>query len=400
MNGKTKAPVFLRGFFIWLAVLSGLGASAGASEKLKIAVHLHTTFSTGSLTPAEVASEAEKAGLDGVIFTDSLQRRWEYGLWPLRGVIKKTVEQPSILQAGAKRYFDAVKQAQAAHPKLILIAAAEAAPAYYWRRSPFDRLGGEIRGWNRHLLLFGLDEAHLASLPFNADPYNGDQGSAAYQRFIDAAVAAGGTVFWAHPEIKHEGSHSGVAEFTEAYPYLLEATTRYQGFAITYFGYLKTVQPGDLWDRLLLAYLQGKRAQPVWMLGELDWRGPQERPLDMVLTEVWVAQRTPEAVLAALSAGNSQAAIRAKNSQLQLDRFTVGMDDAKSVKLEAAGRCSAGNTAATLTLVKNGAVFIRQAIDEPSFALQWSDPAEPPAYYRLILEDPTGVIYTNPIFVR
>lgn len=401
------------------ALVFGSAATAGAEEgvwqRLRLVVHVHTTVSTGTLSPEAVVPVAARGGLDGVLFTDSLIRRWEYGLRPLRSVVKKVVEQPSVLQFGAQRYIDRVEQLHK-KSKVMLIPGVEAAPFYFWRRNPFDRLGGEIRGWSRHLMVFGLKDGQAVErLPVANDPYRGDQGAAPYQRFIDAAVKAGGVVFWAHPGSAHTASHGGVTDHTEAYPHLLEATTGYHGFAITYLGYLAIAEPGGVWDRLLLSYCSGRRQRPVWIIGESDWRGPQERPLAMVTTEVLVRERTAEAVLAALRDGRAWAVIRDGTSQPQLDEFAVEdtatgagalvggrLDAAGPVLIHVAGRRSPEAAhPMTVTLIRNGQIAAQEQVQGAAFSFDWPDdaPAET-GFYRVMFEEPSGVLYTNPIFVH
>lgn len=407
----------LRLLFLWPLLVFGAPSEAAQRwQRLRLVAHVHTTMSTGQLTAAEAMEQAKAARLDGVLFTDSLLRRWEYGIWPARGLIKKSVEQPSILRTGAGKYLEEIR-AQNNKGQLLAIAGLEAAPFYYWRRSPFDKAGGEIRDWNQHLLVFGLDSAEkLEQLPAASfDPYHGDQGARPYQAFIDAAVKEGGMVFWAHPFIKHEGKHGAVFDSTDAYPHLLETTAGFQGFAITYLGYLAAVEPAGLWDKLLLAYTHGKRDKPVWVLGESDWRGPQERPIDMAVSDVFCSARTPEAVLEAIREGRLWAEIRAKTSMADLEEFSV-TDEASAhtaisgdhmtvrgaLSIRVAGkRGPDAQGKVKLTLVKDGEILYEEDAAEEAFIRQWPD--HQPAgmsYYRLIIEDPAGVIYTNPIFVR
>lgn len=384
-------------------------------QKVELAVHVHTKISTGSLTPEEVMGQAKAAKLDGVVFTDSLRRRWEYGFWPLRGLIKKTVNQPSVLNSGAQAYLEKIGKLNNANQ--LAIAGIEAAPFYYWRRSPFDKQVGEIRGWNQHLLVFGLDKPELLErLPLDAfNPYQGDQGAKPYQAFIDAATAAGGVVFWAHPFVKHEGSHGGILDFTDAYPHLLQETEGFQGFAITYLGYLSAVAPGGLWDELLLAYAHGRRSKPVWVIGESDWRGPQERAINMSVTDVLVNGQSPEAVLQAFREGRMWAKIRANASMAHLEEFGI-MDEASAHSAVSGDHISVQGALSVrivgrrgpnaqgklkLTLIKDGMILFEDDVTEEVFIRQWPDHKPTGmSYYRLIVEDPAGVIYTNPIFVR
>ena len=350
-----------------------------------------------------------------MVFTDSALRRWEYGLWPARAWIKRVIEQPSVRTFGAARYLDTLRHLSA--PQLLVLPGLEAAPFYYWRRSPFDRRGGQIRGWSQHLLVFGLDDPRaIQRLPLDAyDPYQGDRGAVPYQRFIDAVTAQGGLVFWAHPETGHVGEHGPVEDYTDPYPHLLELTSGYHGFAITYRDKLAFVEAGGVWDRLLTAYCAGRRRQPVWMLGELDWRTPEAHPLDRVVTMVTVPERTAEAILHALRTGRMWAVFRAGAQAPTLARFDVtdvasqqvaGIGESIAptgpLRIQVSGqRGSPEPGPARVFLIKDGAVVQMEEVTAEEFDLVWTDDAPPTrGFYRAVFQGPAGLIYTNPIFVR
>ncbi|MBI3989053.1 MAG: hypothetical protein HY347_05495, partial [candidate division NC10 bacterium] len=54
----------------------------GAFLQEKGAFHVHTTFSTGTLSLEEVIEEARREGIGTVILTDNFLLRFEYGLFP------------------------------------------------------------------------------------------------------------------------------------------------------------------------------------------------------------------------------------------------------------------------------------------------------------------------------
>ncbi len=279
----------------WLVARPSVASPADSSAVLTCAIHVHSTISTGSLEPAAIMRLADDAGVDAVMFTDSAQRHWEYGLWPLRGVLKWVVEQPSVSTCGPRRYVEMIRSLNVPGRHALAIPGVEVAPFYYWKRGPFDRQGGSIQDWQQHLLVWLDDPEAIRQIPLQAfDPYHGEQGAVPYQRVIDFIAQHGGLVWWAHPHTGHLGRHAFVEDYTEPYLHLLERTTGYQGFALTYLGYLEGVEPGAVWDRLLRAYCRGAFPQPVWVIGELDWRGPQERPLNTVVTQIRVRERTPQ----------------------------------------------------------------------------------------------------------
>lgn len=380
---------------------------------LRVAIHLHSTVSTGTLSPEQILPLATQAKLDAVIFTDSALRRWEYGLRPLRGLLRKVVEQPSVMKFGARPYLQMLTKLSTR--ELVVVPGLEAAPAYYWSRSPFHRQGGQIRGWSQHLLIFGLEDPKaIAALKLDqVNPYDGTPGPEPYQRVIDAVRARGGLVFWAHPDMGHQGRQDSIEDYTDPYPHLLEQTSGYQGFAVTYADKLESVKIGGVWDRLLLVYCRGQRSHPVWVLGELDWRTPKDHPLDRVLTVVLASQRSASAVLEALRVGRMWVVFRTGEQAPVLEQFDVIDQNRRSTSLGGwtasfgpvrivikGRRGEGGHGAAHVFLVRNGEIFYAQDVTTDEFAFNWVDASPPPkGYYRAIYEGPAGRIYTNPIFV-
>ena len=73
--------------------------------QLRTAIHITSTISESGDSLREIAETARGNGISAVIFTDRDLMRWEYGVWPLRNVIKKTVENNSVSRYGADRYL-------------------------------------------------------------------------------------------------------------------------------------------------------------------------------------------------------------------------------------------------------------------------------------------------------
>ncbi|GEM_PF-6856186 len=393
--------------------------AADEHPTVRLAIHIHSTVSTGDLNPEQILGLAESVGLDGVVFTDSAIRRWEYGLWPLQNLVKWTVEQPSVSTYGPERYFQAVDAAVRQHPHLLGIPAVEVTPFYYWHRSPFDQRGGQIRASNNHLLVFGLRDPQLIrQLPLNAfDPYHGNQGTKPYQRLIDFVRTHGGVVYWAHPMAAFRAERVGTSEaLVEPYPHLVELTNNHQGIALANPAALTMVEPGALWDQLLMAYGQGTRAHPVWILGELDWRRPQERSLDQVVTELRVDERTEAAVLRALQEGTSWVVFRAGDARAPALSQCSVMDVTSNrtaaiggtllstgpIRITVSGeRFGQTEEPIRITLIADGRVLHTEDVPQSHFDVAWTENAPAHAtYYRIWIQDPSGTIYTNPIFVR
>lgn len=132
---------------------------------LVAALHVHTSASTGSLSPEQVVEQAEKLGLDAVLLSDNFVLRYEYGLFPLRGVFRRTVSLPSVLEHGVDRYLAEIAAVQARHQRVLLIPGIEVAPHYYWTGSLVDR-NLTMHNAQKNLLVFGLARPEdYAALP-------------------------------------------------------------------------------------------------------------------------------------------------------------------------------------------------------------------------------------------
>lgn len=181
---RTGSDVPIRLLLVGLligAMVAGMPAPASTEEpspwqRLVVAVHVHSTVSTGTLTLDELADEAEQVGVDAVVLSDNFSLRYEYGLFPLRGNLKARVGVPSVLDVGPVRYLEMVAEAQRRHPRVLLIPGVEVAPHYFWTGSV---LTGDLtmHDAQRNLLVFGLptSEDYLA-LPVtgNAAAYRYD----------------------------------------------------------------------------------------------------------------------------------------------------------------------------------------------------------------------------------
>ncbi|HEX9780863.1 MAG TPA: hypothetical protein VGB20_06595 [bacterium] len=386
----------------------------GGGLRIRLAAHLHTTVSGGTQSPDAVAALAKSAGLDAVLITDSALRRWEYGLWPLRGLLKRVVEEPSVLRLGAAKYLAKIDAADRAHPDLLILPGMEAAPSYYWRRSPLERDGALVLGWHRHLLVFGIDDARsLRRLPLReTDPYHEDRDAAPFQRLIDAVSGAGGLVFWAHPAAANRGRAGGVRYATEPYPHLLELTDGYHGFGVADLAALSLTSPGGAWDRVLTEYCRGGRRSPAWILGELDWHGPHERAIDAVVTDVLSGERSRRGLLEGIRLGRMWVTLnRTGGTALRLEAFSLSdagssavavtggtLTGATGIRVRIAGVASDGDTA--LTVIRDGEPWSTLRPEPGSFVQEWIDPSPPASgYYRVAADGPGGVVLTNPIFV-
>jgi hypothetical protein len=130
------------------------------------AIHLHSTFSNGNHSVAEIAGRASERGVEVVVLTDSLLTEVTYGVWPLDRVGVPGLnrrKRPGVLDHGVERYLEAIDGAGRRFPDLLIVPGVEVAPSYYWTGSP--RRGLELRDFDRHLWVAGLGASDLKRLP-------------------------------------------------------------------------------------------------------------------------------------------------------------------------------------------------------------------------------------------
>ena len=499
--------------WIWLAGASApvFADASPVRQPIILAIHVHSTLSSGSLTLEQLAVQAGAAGLDGLVLTENNDLHVEYGLWPLRGLLRYGVDFPSIRRIGAAAYLEQVRAVQQRHPDLLLMPGLEVMPSYFWTGSLWqgnltlhdtqknlllvgldnpDTLAGVIDGigpahptrfwplllavpavwlWRRErvvevrtrffrlskrrrrhseafivaatgalLLINNLALAHHA--PNAYDPYGPDPGDAPAQRLIDRARASGGLSFWSLPEaaddhryqmadLAAQGGALGllgrllawyggtVSVHTEPYPNSLATTTGYTGFGAVYQDQVNATEPGGAWDRLLQAYLEGRRAEPVWGIGELAYHeeGLGRKRFTDVQTIVLAESKSVEAALSALRGGAFYARQRQPEWGLVLEDFslhgpkaeaisgqTVAVQARAPMTVRLAVTASDGRSAPVkVRLIRSGRLWQEFTVSTP-FDRQWPDDAPPTggrAYYRVEVGQGDQHLLSNPLFV-
>jgi len=128
------------------------------AEKYKLipsVIHIHTTIGNGENTPEEVVEIARASGIKVVMFTDHDTMKWTYGIPPLRKIIRKVVDQNSILKYGAANYINTIEELNKKYPDMLLLHGTESIPFYYWQGSVSKKNLALVKG-NEHILVFGL----------------------------------------------------------------------------------------------------------------------------------------------------------------------------------------------------------------------------------------------------
>jgi hypothetical protein len=200
---------------------------------------------------------------------------------------------------------------------------------------------------------------------------------------------------------------------TPPYPEVLEETKNYTGFAAIYGDNITATDPGNVWDRVLNEYCQGRRARPVWGIATADYHGPADGRLGDFPTVFLVRERTAAGVLEAMREGRMYAEGAAYPRFVSLDEFSVsGVSggpaavSGESVRLKGRARVrirlsekAASGTAATVRLIRGGKV-IRTFRGELPLDIDYTDelPVRGATYYRMDMTGPARII-SNPIFV-
>ncbi len=480
-----RSPLFpLLLVALFAAMLCFFTPPAVAIEQVPALIDLRTTFSDGAYDPEALVQMAVNKGFKVIFFNDHDRVVMEYGLPPFRNIIKKTEEMNSINKSGAAAYLRTIDGLRKKYPDVILIPGTESTPFYYWTGSPF---AGNLTAndHERRILTMGLEKpgdyetlpvihnslsetglgavmpallafslsflvsvtfllnhglwritgAVLAILsagffmntvfarpsPFNA--YNGKQGMAPYQNFIDAVGKKGGLTFWNYPETRSGVRQLGPIQVkTLPYPEVLLETRGYTGFASLYGDTITVTEPGNLWDVALQEYCRGFRERPPWGIATADYHreGDSGQNLGDFQTVLWLPQRTYPYVLAALKNGKMYA-VQGKFPRIpRLDEFSVSAAEPDTaprmisgdecllqrnprIRITISGGTEAmeGKGSVQVRLIRTG-TLIQTFTGTLPLAIDYTDRLEKPGekvYYRMDMTG-QGTIVSNPIFVE
>ena len=385
-----KGILFICGVFIFLPF--SLKAQEHSYKQYFGAVHVHT-IKNNEYKLDELAENAKKLGIKILVITDHDLFKIEYGLFPFRNLIKKSIERPSVLKLGVERYLKSIEHSSKKYPELIFIPGVESLPFYYitgsyfkgdlcfhdlhkhmlfvgirdpevYKNLPLISNGFSLRytkyfyleclpffiavglsifliSWQGIFKLFGFFILIIGSMfminyhPFRSslfDQYQGEIGIAPHQELIDYINENHGLTYWAHPE-----AHGAFGEYKSAIKYetkpykkaLLESK-KYTGFAAIYEDTFTVTNPGDIWDQTLIEYCQGKREEPVWGYGEIDYHSENffqaqdlTRSLDNILTVFLLKSFNYDNVISALQNGKIYMTAKNKDSHFLLEEFSL-----------------------------------------------------------------------------
>ena len=321
--------------FLVVGLLAGGDVSAVPYRQISGVIHLHSSYSSGQYSLQELVDKARQKKIGILIPTDHDLVVMEYGLFPLRNLIKRREERPSIIKLGPEVYLAEIKRLNQAQDDVMILPGVQSSPFYYWTGSPLKK-NLTAHDYRKELLLIGMqtpedylrlpllhngfstryalqrlpqaivfflafgiglvlviqkgrlraigvtiaiisllllvDQHPFKSSPY--DPYSGSKGVAPYQETIDYVRQRDGLVFWAHPESRYaaEGVSLGpVTLKTRPYPDDLAAARNYTGFSAVYGDTTTAAEPGRHWDQLLMQYCRTERDRPAWAIAGADF---------------------------------------------------------------------------------------------------------------------------------
>ena len=123
---------------LWIVAVEA-GEPGQAWRPVTTAFHVHSDASTGSDSIESLVVQARSYGIEAIILTDNFLLRYEYGLFPLRGLIRRAVTLPSITSSGVDRYLEAIREVNRRHPDVLVVPGVEVVPHYYWTGSLFGK---------------------------------------------------------------------------------------------------------------------------------------------------------------------------------------------------------------------------------------------------------------------
>jgi hypothetical protein len=149
---------------LWIGVAE-TGEPGQAWQQVTTVFHVHSNWSTGSDSLESLVAKARSNGIEALILTDNFLLRYEYGLFPLRGLIRRTTTLPSVMSSGVDRYLEAIREVNRRHPGVLLIPGLEVVPHYYWTGSPFSK-DLTMHDSQKNILVVGLpSETDYKRLP-------------------------------------------------------------------------------------------------------------------------------------------------------------------------------------------------------------------------------------------
>lgn len=156
-RGDRNRPGRRLALLIGTGLLLALAGSAPAAtlRQIPAVIHSHTTWSTGDQPLDQLAERARERGIEAVFLAENFLQRFEYGLFPLRRLLRHRVEYPSLLQKGPAEFLAAVAEVNRRQSAVRILPGVELIPHYYWTGGLF-RGSLTMHNGQKNLLALGL----------------------------------------------------------------------------------------------------------------------------------------------------------------------------------------------------------------------------------------------------
>ena len=393
-------------------------------QKVKCIVHIHTDISSGTRPLESYVKEAKEKGIAAIVLTDDDWQRWEFGVPPLRRLIKKVVAKKSVMTFGIEKYLNLIQNINEKYKDIVVIDGVETNPFYFWTGNFFKGTLA-LNNRNKDMLVIGLGNANdyrnmplVVNYKSRFDAYHGDKFTEPYQDLIDYVVKRRGLIFWSHPEYEENTVEDGINLITVPYQWDLVGTYNYTGFGIFWEGYREAGKPLGLWDRVLTEYCQGKRKLPIWAIGELEEEGLGDKNLDDVVNVVLLKNLNRQEVLDAVKKGRFYVTFKEFDRvPLVLEEFTVSDESGTKVATVGEEISFLGDPIIkirisherpidkniTLKLIRNNEI-IKEFTSQSQMEIEYKDeqlPQNQKYYYRLdVTSENISQLISNPIFFR
>jgi hypothetical protein len=347
-------------------------------KPLRVLIDVRSTHSDGAHDISTLVRLAEKRYLDVLSLNEHDRFTIRLGLEPIPQLIHYSQEHPSLYETGLEPFFEDIKHAQS-QTTLTLLAGTESTPGYHWQGLPFKNLSLESAerhiitlGANRSeqiealpsyqlthayglkslslvfwfvlvflliftllrkrkrsvaLLLTGAFIAFMSTWLMKPEPN-------AYDDFIQTAREQDLLSIWAHP-----GTLSGVRDGpmgvllnTPPYNTYIFAHPA-DAFAAVYGDTDNNTIAGGLWDRLMMDYMQGAVAKPMWAVaaGDFHEEGGANEYLGNFPMDVWAKSKKEADVIDAIKHGHMAAWHMNKTQNFSLSHLSLSYIDPLSL---------------------------------------------------------------------
>jgi hypothetical protein len=114
---------------------------------------------TGVHPLGQIVKRLKEKNIPIAVITEHTLIKCEYGLFPLRKIVKKAYREKCLLDYGVQNYLNDIARVDKSHPEMVIIPGTEVAPFYYWTGSYFKTKDLTMHNWHKQFLVIGLNKA-------------------------------------------------------------------------------------------------------------------------------------------------------------------------------------------------------------------------------------------------